>query len=93
MSAVAKNLGGQVKAYDDNFGKMPFDLQIGVSKTFAALPVRVSATLVDLTHYDYRFINHLNLGAEILLSGKSMGRAVATISVRGNDMKVGSWRR
>ena len=68
VSAVAKNLGGQVKAYDDNFGKMPFDLQIGVSKTFAALPVRVSATLVDLTHYDYRFINHLNLGAEILLS-------------------------
>ena len=46
-----KNLGGQVKAYDDNFGNMPFDLQLGVSKTFAALPVRVSATLVDLTHF------------------------------------------
>ena len=74
VSAVAKNLGGQVKAYDDNFGKMPFDLQIGVSKTFAALPVRVSATLVDLTHYDYRFINHLNLGAEILTFRKLMGR-------------------
>ena len=28
VSAVAKNLGGQVKAYDDNFGKMPFDLQL-----------------------------------------------------------------
>ena len=47
---------------------MPIDVQVGVSKTFAALPVRVSATLVDLTHYDYRFINHLNLGADILLS-------------------------
>ena len=68
VSVVAKNLGGQVKAYEEDYGKMPFDLQLGVSKTFAALPVRVSATLVDMTHYDYRFINHLNLGADVLLS-------------------------
>lgn len=68
VSMVAKNLGGQIKAYEENYGKMPIDVQVGVSKTFAALPVRLSATLVDLTHYDYRFINHLNLGADILLS-------------------------
>ena len=68
VSVVAKNLGGQVKAYEEDYGKMPFDLQLGVSKTFAALPVRVSATLVDMTHYNYRFINHLNLGADVLLS-------------------------
>lgn len=68
ISVVAKNLGGQIKAYEENYGKMPMDVQVGVSKTFAALPVRLSATLVDLTHYDYRFINHLNLGADILLS-------------------------
>lgn len=68
VSVVAKNLGGQIKTYEENYGKMPMDVQVGVSKTFAALPVRLSATLVDLTHYDYRFINHLNLGADILLS-------------------------
>lgn len=68
VSVVAKNLGGQIKAYEENYGKMPMDVQVGVSKTFAALPVRLSATLVDLTHYNYRFINHLNLGADILLS-------------------------
>lgn len=68
VSVVAKNLGGQIKAYEENYGKMPMDVQVGVSKSFAALPVRLSATLVDLTHYDYRFINHLNLGADILLS-------------------------
>lgn len=68
VSVVAKNLGGQIKAYEENYGKMPMDVQVGVSKTFAALPVRLSTTLVDLTHYDYRFINHLNLGADILLS-------------------------
>lgn len=68
VSVVAKNLGGQIKAYEENYGKMPMDVQVGVSKTFATLPVRLSATLIDLTHYDYRFINHLNLGADILLS-------------------------
>ena len=88
VSAVAKNLGGQVKAYDDNFGKMPFDLQLGVSKTFAALPVRVSATLVDLTHFNYRFINHLNLGAEVLLS-ESLWIGVGYNFRRANDMKIG----
>lgn len=88
VSAVAKNLGGQVKAYDDNFGKMPFDLQLGVSKTFAALPVRVSATLVDLTHFNYRFINHLNLGAEVLLS-ESLWIGSGYNFRRANDMKIG----
>lgn len=88
VSAVAKNLGGQVKAYDDNFGKMPFDLQLGVSKTFAALPVRVSATLVDLTHFNYQFINHLNLGAEVLLS-ESLWIGGGYNFRRANDMKIG----
>lgn len=88
VSAVAKNLGGQVKAYDDNFGKMPFDLQLGVSKTFAALPVRVSATLVDLTHFNYLFINHLNLGAEVLLS-ESLWIGGGYNFRRANDMKIG----
>ena len=68
ISAVAKNLGGEVKAYDEEFGKMPLDLQVGVSKTFAAQPVRLSATLVDLPHYNYSFKNHIILGADVLLS-------------------------
>ena len=88
VSAVAKNLGGQVKAYDDNFGNMPFDLQLGVSKTFAALPVRISATLGDLTHFNYRFINHLNLGAEVLLS-ESLWIGGGYNFRRANDMKIG----
>ena len=65
-----------------------FDLQLGVSKTFAALPVRVSATLVDLTHFNYRFINHLNLGAEVLLS-ESLWIGGGYNFRRANDMTIG----
>ena len=67
LSAVAKNLGGQLKAYDENFEKMPIDIQIGASKQFAAAPFRIHATLVDLNHWNYKFINHLVVGADILL--------------------------
>ena len=68
LSVVTKNLGGEVKAYDEDYNKMPIDVQVGVSKTLQVLPVRLSATLVDMTHYDYRFANHLCLGADILIS-------------------------
>lgn len=89
VSVVAKNLGGQVKAYEEDFGKMPFDLQLGVSKTFAALPVRLSLTLVDLTHYNYRFINHLNLGAEVLLS-QNIWIGAGYNFRKAEEMKIGT---
>lgn len=68
LSVVAKNLGGQIKAFDDEYGKMPMDLQIGASKRFQNLPFRLSATLVDLGNWDYKFINHLVAGVDIILS-------------------------
>lgn len=68
LSLVAKNLGGQIKAYDDEYGKMPIDVQLGASKRFLNLPFRLSATLVDLNHWDYKFINHLVAGVDIILS-------------------------
>lgn len=88
VSVVAKNLGGQIKAYEEDYGKMPFDLQVGVSKTFTGLPVRLSVTLVDLTHYDYRFANHINLGADILLS-QSIWIGGGYNFRRANEMTVG----
>lgn len=88
LSVVAKNLGGEVKAYNEDFGKLPFDLQFGVSKTFQALPVRVSVTLVDMTHYDYRFANHVNLGADILFS-ESIWAGMGYNFRRSDEMKIG----
>lgn len=68
LSLVAKNLGGQVKSYDDNFERMPMDLQVGISKRLVHTPLRFSATLTDLTHWNYKFIQHLSAGAELILS-------------------------
>ncbi len=67
VSAVAKNLGGQLKAYDEQFEKMPLDLQVGMSKKFVAAPFRIHASLVDLNHWSYKFSHHLVVGTDILL--------------------------
>lgn len=67
VSAVAKNLGGQIKAYDDEFGRMPLDVQLGVTKRFENMPFRLSLTAVDLTHWNYNAINHLVAGVDLML--------------------------
>lgn len=92
VSAVAKNLGGQLKAYDDDYEKMPLDVQLGVSKRFSTLPFRLSATLVDLTHWDYGALNHLVVGADIIFSqqiyvavGYNFRRADEMTTLKGTD--------
>lgn len=87
VSLVAKNLGGQLKAYDEQYEKMPLDVQAGVSKRFSALPVRVSATLVDLNHWGYRFVNHLAAGVDILFSQQIYVAAGYSFR-RADEMKI-----
>lgn len=70
LSFVAKNLGGQLKSYDDTYESMPLDVQLGISKRLVHTPLRFHATLVDLTHWNYKFMNHLVGGIDILLSDR-----------------------
>ena len=68
VSAVARNLGGQVKAYEDDFEKLPFDLQLGASKRLGESPLRFSVTMTRLHDWDDKFINHFVFGAEAFLA-------------------------
>lgn len=87
LSLVAKNLGGQLKAYNDNFEKMPFDLQAGVSKKLTNTPFRVSVTMGDLTKWDYKFINHIVAGLDVMLSPNIWVGAGYNFR-RANEMKI-----
>ncbi len=96
ISAVAKNLGGQLKAYNEEYDKMPMDLQLGVSKRLANMPFRLSATMVNLNNWDKSFINHVVLGADILL-GESIWvgggynfRRADEMKIQGNSEEKGS---
>ena len=87
ISAVARNLGGQLTAYEDDFERMPLDLQLGVSKRLMGSPLRFSATLVRLNDWEYGLGRHLVLGADLLL-GEQFYLAAGYNPLRAKEMSV-----
>lgn len=51
LSAAFKNLGGQLKRYNENRDKMPWDFQLGLSKTLDHAPFRFSITAQYLNRW------------------------------------------
>ena len=55
FSVVAKNLGGQVKKFNDKSNSMPWDIQMGFTKLLNA-PFRISATLYNLRRWKLPYL-------------------------------------
>ena len=87
VSAVARNLGGQVKAYEDDFERIPFDLLVGVSRQLPNAPLTLHATLSRLNNWDQAFIKHLAVGADINLSSSIFVSAGYNFR-RSSEMKI-----
>ena len=87
LSAVAKNLGGQVKAYHDEFERIPLDLQIGITKRLIGSPLRLSATLTRLNNWDQGLIKHLAIGGDLLLGSQFYVSAGYNFR-RSSEMKI-----
>ena len=87
VSAVAKNLGGQIKAYDDDFERIPIDLLLGVSKRFINSPLRLHATLNRLNNWDEGFNKHLAIGGDLLF-GETIWVGVGYNFRRSSEMKL-----
>jgi hypothetical protein len=89
ISAVARNLGGQLEAFEDEFERMPLDLQLGVSKRLVNSPLRLSATFVRLNDWEYGIGKHLIIGADLLLSSQFY-LAAGYNGMRASEMKISS---
>ena len=87
VSAVARNLGGQLSAYEDDFERMPLDLQLGVTKRLLNSPLRLSASLVRLNDWEYGLGKHLVVGADLILSPQFYV-AVGYNAMRASEMKI-----
>ena len=87
ISAVARNLGGQLEAFEDDFERMPLDLQLGVSKRLIGSPLRLTATLVRLNDWEYGIGKHLLVGADVILSNQFY-LAAGYNAMRASEMKV-----
>lgn len=87
VSAVARNLGGQLKAYEDDFERLPLDLQVGVTKRLVGSPLRFSGTLVRLNDWQYGLGRHIAVGADILLTDQFYV-ALGYNALRAYEMKI-----
>lgn len=54
LAAALRNVGAQVKSFDGRYERVPFALQLGLSKGMAHAPVRFHLTLTDLTRWSRR---------------------------------------
>lgn len=52
LSFAIRNLGGQVKVFEEKHEKMPLDIQAGITKRLSHAPIMLSATLVNLNRWD-----------------------------------------
>lgn len=87
ISAVVRNLGGQLTAYEDDFERLPLDLQVGISKRLVGSPLRLSASLVRLNDWEYGFGRHIVVGADLLLS-QQFYLAAGYNPLRASEMKI-----
>ena len=87
IGVVARNLGGQLTAYEDDFERMPLDLQVGVTKRLIGSPLRFSATLVRLNDWQYGLGKHFVLGADLMLSDQFY-IAAGYNAMRAAEMKI-----
>ncbi len=90
ISAVVRSLGGQLEAYDDDFERMPTDLQVGLTKRFVGAPLRFSVTAVRLNDWEIHGLgHHLVVGADVLL-GSQFYVSVGYNALRAQEMKIDS---
>ena len=89
ISAVAKNLGGQLSAYEDDFERMPLDLQLGITKRLIGSPLRLSASIIRLNDWEYSIGKHLVIGADLILSPQFY-IAAGYNALRASEMKIAS---
>ncbi|MEG2149749.1 MAG: type IX secretion system protein PorQ [Bacteroidaceae bacterium] len=102
FSFVARNLGGQLVAFDQKHEKLPIDVLIGFTKRLAHAPFRLSITMPGLTNwksspYDIKkgkknnfgiiLLNHFVLGLDFVPT-ENLYVALGYNCRRGNEMKI-----
>lgn len=87
-SLVAKNLGGQVKKFNEFKDDLPWDIQVGMSKMISAMPVLLHVTAYELTRWKspYYKISDVNNPQSDLIKKDSFGSNLLRHLVFGVDI-------
>lgn len=55
-----KNMGGQLKRFEESYDHLPFDVQLGVMKGFGSSPISIGITAWHLTKWKLPYYEHKN---------------------------------
>lgn len=77
---VLKNLGGQLKAYNEERASLPWDIQIGITRKMAHAPLRFSLTALYLNRWKFAYEEDGKESAE-----DSFGKTLAKHFTMGVD--------
>ncbi len=64
LSLVLKNMGGQIKRFEESYDRLPFDIQLGWMKGFADSGFFLSVTATNLTKWNLPYYHHSADGVE-----------------------------
>ena len=78
-----------MKAYEDDFERLPLDVQIGVSKRLIGSPLRFSVTMFRLNDWQHGIGKHFALGADLILTPQFY-LAAGYNTLRATEMKISS---
>ncbi|MGN0213436.1 MAG: type IX secretion system protein PorQ [Muribaculaceae bacterium] len=59
-SLVMKNLGGQVKKFNEHYDKLPWDIQLGFTKGLSEAPFRFSVTATNLNKWKLPYLKRID---------------------------------
>ena len=87
-SLVAKNLGGQVKKFNEYKETVPWDIQVGFSKMLSKAPLRLHVTAYELARWNspYYTIEDINNPNSDLIKKESFGSNLLRHLVFGVDI-------
>lgn len=77
-----KNIGAQLKPYEDERQKLPWDIQMGLTKRMAHAPIRLSLTAMYLTKWKFDYIDGVE---DDVYKGDSFFKALVKHFVIGLD--------
>ena len=63
IGIALKNVGAQLKPYEDIRQNIPWDFQLGVTKKMAHAPIRFSATAMYLNHWKFSPVDNTSTGS------------------------------
>ena len=78
---VLKNIGAQLKPYEEERQKMPWDIQLGFTKKMTHAPIRLSVTALYLNRWKFDYIDNTDKESD----GDNFARTLAKHFVLGVD--------